>query len=191
MSDQQFPPNGYWDEDGLIYWRPEYQGDSPSLSGAVKYKFEMYCLDGKWKPIEEPHWSPYMQYRFQKSAPRQKDATPAKTLTGGSSDYYKVEVTHPTTAPDAYTAECNDIIEALGLDFAEGNIVKAIWRSAKARQGAGKSGNSENYDAEKGVFFAVRVLVKAWAKNGQIDIDGVRKIEEAAAMIWAAKGDGK
>ena len=40
-------------------------------------------------------------------------------------------------------------------------------------------------------FFAVRVLVKAWAKNGQIDIDGVRKIEEAAAMIWAAKGDGK
>ena len=114
-----------------------------------------------------------------------------KTLTGGSSDYYKVEVTHPTTSHDVYDAECNDIIEALGLDFAEGNIVKAIWRIAKARQGAGKGGNSATYDAEKVLFFAVRVLVKSWAQNGKIDIDGVRQIEEAAGLIWAAKGDAK
>ena len=111
----------------------------------------------------------------------------AKTPTGGSSDYYKAEVAHPTTAPDAYTAECNDIIEALGLDFAEGNIVKAIWRSAKAREGEGKSGNSASYDAEKVFFFAVRVLVKTWAQNGSIDIDGVRAIDDATAIIWAAK----
>ena len=81
-------------------------------------------------------------------------------LTGGSSDYYKVEITHPTTGPAPYLAECNDIIEALGMNFAEGNAFKALWRRAAARKGNGKPGTSSLYDAEKVVFFGQRLVAQ-------------------------------
>lgn len=82
--------------------------------------------------------------------------------TGGSSSYYVVAITKPTT-PDnpPYVAECNDIIEALGMTFAEGNNFKATWRTAAARQGKKKKGNNAVYDAEKCFFFSNRMLVKA------------------------------
>lgn len=85
-----------------------------------------------------------------------------KALTGGSSDYYKVKVEKPTSeGVEPYTAECNDIIEALELNFAEGNILKALWRRANARKGNGKSGFEDGkYDAEKMVFFSKRELAK-------------------------------
>jgi hypothetical protein len=79
-------------------------------------------------------------------------------LTGGSSDYYKVLVASPTTASEPYTAECNDIIEALGMNFAEGNAFKALWRKAAARLGNGKPGTTDRYDSEKIVFFGHRIL---------------------------------
>lgn len=79
-------------------------------------------------------------------------------LTGGSSNYYKVDVTSPTTGPSPYLAECNDIIEALHMTFAEGNAFKALWRSASARLGNGKPGHTAVYDAEKVVFFGLRML---------------------------------
>lgn len=81
-----------------------------------------------------------------------------KRLSGGSNDYYKVYVEHPTTMDDGYYAECNDIIEALNMNFAEGNIFKAVWRMAAGRLGNGKSGNSYLYDAEKIEFFARRLI---------------------------------
>lgn len=85
----------------------------------------------------------------------------SKALSGGSNDYYKVAIDNPTT-PDnpPYLAECNDIIEALGMDFMLGNIFKACWRIAAARKGQGKPGNTEKYDAEKISFFAKRILSK-------------------------------
>lgn len=79
-------------------------------------------------------------------------------LTGGSADYYKVEVTHPTSGGAPYIAECNDIIEALGMTFAEGNVLKAAWRHALDRQGMGKPGNTPLYNAEKIVFFGERLV---------------------------------
>lgn len=84
-----------------------------------------------------------------------------KELTGGSSDYYKLFIAHPT-APYKfpYEVECNDIIEGLNLSFAEGNILKAIWRRAAQRLGNGKPGTDSLYDAEKMVFFAQRELAK-------------------------------
>jgi len=81
-----------------------------------------------------------------------------KRLSGGSNDYYRVHVKHPTTLGEEYDAECNDIIEALGMSFAEGNILKAVWRMTAARQGNGKPGNSYLYDAEKIEFFAKRLI---------------------------------
>lgn len=85
--------------------------------------------------------------------------------TGGSVNYYKVHVANPTTLPEAYDAEANDIIESLGLTFAEGNLFKAIWRMAADRNGKKKKGNNSVYDAEKLVFFAERVLVQEKAKH--------------------------
>lgn len=85
--------------------------------------------------------------------------------TGGSVSYYKVHVANPTTLPEPYDAEANDIIESLGLTFAEGNLFKAIWRMAADRNGKKKKGNNSVYDAEKLVFFAERVLVQEKAKG--------------------------
>lgn len=82
-----------------------------------------------------------------------------KENSGGSVNYYKVKVNKPTTLKNAYEAECNDIIEALNMNFAEGNIFKAIWRMAAARQGLSKQHyDGSKYDSEKIVFFANRLL---------------------------------
>lgn len=70
--------------------------------------------------------------------------------TGGSSSYYDVTI-------NGQTISCLDIIEALGMDFALGNIFKAAWRIAAGRNGKKKKGNNEKYDAEKIVFFGERI----------------------------------
>lgn len=80
--------------------------------------------------------------------------------TGGSVNYYRVDIARPTTeGTEPYTAECNDIIEALGMNYAEGNVFKALWRRCAARTlGKHKQGNNARYDAEKIEFFAKRVM---------------------------------
>lgn len=82
--------------------------------------------------------------------------------TGGSVSYYTVHVAKPTK-PDRvpYDAECNDIIEALGMNYAEGNAFKAIWRMCAARQGKVKQGYKDGrYDAEKVEFFGARLVAQ-------------------------------
>ena len=84
-----------------------------------------------------------------------------REYTGGSVNYYKVEVTKPTAAVLPYTAECNDIIEALQMNYAEGNAFKAIWRATAARLGISKRGYTDGlYDAEKVVFYGQRMVVQ-------------------------------
>lgn len=84
--------------------------------------------------------------------------------TGGSVNYYSVEIKKPTN-PKLHpcTVECNDIIEALGMNYAEGNAFKAIWRSCAARNlGLAKAGYKDGlYDAEKVVFFGQRMVEQA------------------------------
>lgn len=83
---------------------------------------------------------------------------PCSQGSGGSSDYYKALVRHPTTpGVDPYMAECNDIIESLKMTFAEGNAFKAIWRTSAARLGREKAGNSAVRDAQKVQFFGYRM----------------------------------
>lgn len=81
-----------------------------------------------------------------------------KEDSGFNCDYYRVGIPHPTTQEQKpYIAECNDIIEALQLTYAEANMFKAIWRTAAARTlGLEKSGNTSLRDAEKIKFFAER-----------------------------------
>ena len=83
-------------------------------------------------------------------------------LTGGSADYYKVNVDMPTSGGEAYMAECNDIIEALGMEYDVANVFKAAWRVAALRQGYGKPGQDDAvYDGEKIVFFGQRIIERA------------------------------
>lgn len=121
-------------------------------------------------PVTAPHYGPIKGCKpaakpavakAAPEAPKVETQPEAPKLTGGSSDYYKVVVAHPTSGDDPYTAECNDIIEALDMTFAEGNIMKALWRRAADRSGNGKPGTTSVYDAEKIVFFAQRLLAQS------------------------------
>lgn len=91
--------------------------------------------------------------------------------TGGDTNYYVVRVDSPKRlAP--YTAEAEDIIEALGMTFAEGCAFKAIWRSCAARSSGVKKASYPGglYDAEKVVYYGQRMVAKYKAmedNNGQ------------------------
>lgn len=79
--------------------------------------------------------------------------------TGGSVDYYKCHVADPISGGPEYTAESIDIIEALGMTFAEGEAFKAIWRTCTGRMGgAVKADNKALYNAEKVEFFGARMV---------------------------------
>lgn len=102
-------------------------------------------------------------FKFYRSLPHclneNLEKEPVKeTNSGGSCDYYRVGITHPTSKDQvAYIAECNDIIESLELTYAEANIFKEIWRTAAERTlGLKKAGNTNVRAAEKVVFFADR-----------------------------------
>ena len=83
----------------------------------------------------------------------------AEQKTGGSVDYYKCHVAYPISKGPAYTAESIDIIEALGMTFAEGEAFKAIWRTCTGRMGgAVKADNKALYNAEKVEFFGARMV---------------------------------
>ena len=88
--------------------------------------------------------------------------TPEPTkLTGSKVNYYLVQVTHPQrTNQSSYQAECEDIIRALNMTFDEGCEFKAIWRTAAARLGNGKPGQTALYDAEKRVHYASASLLQ-------------------------------
>ena len=93
---------------------------------------------------------------------------PVPEYTGGSSSYYKVDVSNPVSAGDPYTVECQDVIEALDMSFSEGNIFKAIWRICAAKKGKAKKGYEDSvYDLEKIIFFAQRELQIEKMKRGQ------------------------
>jgi hypothetical protein len=88
--------------------------------------------------------------------------SPVSKLTGGSAGYYKVRVERPTSGGVPYVAECNDIIEALAMEYDVANAFKAAWRVAALRQGRGKPGqDSAVYDGEKIVFFGQRIIERA------------------------------
>lgn len=91
----------------------------------------------------------------------------ASEYTGGSVDYYQVSITKPTTpGRQPYIAECNDIIEALGMNYAQATVFKAVWRMCAALNlNKLKKGNNELYDAEKIVFFGQRLVTQFKQSN--------------------------
>lgn len=97
-----------------------------------------------------------------------EEAEKKEEYTGKSVDYYKVKVDNPTTEGNTpYLAECNDLIEALGMNYAEGNAFKAIWRKCAARKFGVKKKGYDNglYDSEKVVFFGGRMVEQSKGEN--------------------------
>lgn len=88
--------------------------------------------------------------------------SPEGEHSGGSVNYYKVFIEHPDSeGVEPYQAECTDIIEALGMTFAEANIFKEIWRTSAARTlGKKKAGHDALYGAEKIEYYAARNMRK-------------------------------
>lgn len=81
--------------------------------------------------------------------------------SGGDVNYYLVNIENPKRlAP--YVAECDDLIEALGLTFAEGNVFKSLWRSGTARMYQTLKGGHEHdvenvYDGQKIAHYGARI----------------------------------
>lgn len=122
--------------------------------------------------------------------------TVAPEYTGGSVSYYRVRIDNPTThTHDPYTAECNDIIEALGMNYAEGNAFKALWRRAAARTlGKAKQGYTDGlYDAEKVEFFGRRLVLQE--KAARISAEAAPATAEQSSVAdedgWIKWGGGK
>lgn len=88
---------------------------------------------------------------------------PQKEITGGDVNYYLIEITDPKRLKP-YVAEVEDLIEALDMNFAEGTILKSLVRLCKLRQGMGKPGSSNLYEAKKIKYYADRVLVQVQQK---------------------------
>lgn len=109
--------------------------------------------------------------------------------TGGSVTYYQVSIANPTTSRAPYIAECNDIIEALDMNYAEGNAFKAIWRRAAARTlGKAKKGYTDGlYDAEKVEFFGQRLVLQE--KAARLGIDATSQAADADG--WIKWGGGE
>ena len=79
--------------------------------------------------------------------------------SGAHAAYYELTIQRPKSGGAAYKAECQDIIEALQMDFNEGNAFKALWRRAAGRLGNVKKGNEDPlYDAQKIKFYGTRIL---------------------------------
>ena len=101
----------------------------------------------------------------------QKDVAESPEYSGSNANYYKVDIKSPTTeGVKPYTAECNDIIEALGMNYAEGNAFKAIWRrAAQFTLGKVKAGAKEDglYDAQKVEFFGKRLVVQSERRKAE------------------------
>lgn len=74
-------------------------------------------------------------------------------------EYYHCPVDHPSNpgqeAP--YVANCEDIIQALGLTFDEGCEFKSLWRRGRGRQGFVKAESTALRDAAKAVHYSKRV----------------------------------
>lgn len=81
------------------------------------------------------------------------------TNDGTNGNYYSVMCRPIRKGKKPYVAECEDIIEALGMTFDEGNVLKSLWRMCAARLGNGKAGHSPLYDAQKVAHYGKRIQI--------------------------------
>lgn len=112
--------------------------------------------------------------------------------SGGDVDYYRVFIADPKRS-EAYMAECEDIIEALGMTFHEGNAFKSVWRKAAQRTlGHLKRGNDQHgiRDSEKVAHAGKRMTAQA-QREARKETAGDVRAASIAAIVSANKGFGQ
>lgn len=84
-----------------------------------------------------------------------------KNNGGLQQDYYLVKVDKPVREElEPYTAECQDLIENLHLNWNQANIFKELWRWGNESNDNGKEGNTALRAAEKIYYYAERLLAQ-------------------------------
>ena len=122
-----------------------------------------FCKIGQYRTTNELN-AEYIQWQAGQFEEVFSGSASEEEYTGGSTSYYKVWIDNPTSIheQEPYQSECNDVIEALGMNYAEGNAFKALWRKAAARQGKKKKGYDNGlYDSEKVRFFGERLVIQS------------------------------
>jgi hypothetical protein len=109
--------------------------DGSSFSNGWKYAtIDVETSNGLWRLVETRQYIDPFHIQH---------ATPSPKSNGGSTDYYDI----PAGAKDL-----QDLIEHRGMNFAEGNVFKAVYRLGK------KTGTDRAYDWNKIIWFAHREL---------------------------------
>src|SRR5210317_2622583 len=88
--------------------------------------------------------------------------------SGLKCSYYEVRIDNPAHQEKPYVAECSDIMEALNLNCNETAVFKEIWRTANARLGEKKQGNSPLRAAEKIFYSAYRIYRLAGGEKHEL-----------------------
>lgn len=86
------------------------------------------------------------------------NSTPA--ITGGNVDYYLIPIPSPKRIKKPYVVEVEDISEALGMNFAEATILKALVRLCQIRKGRGKPGSTRRYEVQKIDYYGQRLIAQ-------------------------------
>lgn len=139
-----------WGQHGITVWSPDSgnpQRGDPFLASRLR---------GLLARIRQ---APTSSKPVQQTTNEENEAM--KTENSGSHcEYYYCPVTHPRNPgqKSAYVANCEDIIQALGMTFDEGCEFKSLWRRARARQGFVKAESSAVRDAAKALHYAERVF---------------------------------
>lgn len=127
-------------------WLEYKESDAYKESKQNKQKIDYSLIDGE----SSNEYDEYIQNKEPIKEPK---------LTGGNVNYYLIDVPKPKRlAP--YTAEVEDLIETLDMNFAEGTVLKSLIRLCKLNQLAGKPGSTHLYEAEKIKYYADRILAK-------------------------------
>lgn len=89
----------------------------------------------------------------------EKEFNGAIKSNGGSSSYYDIHL--PDWLIDLIVErryiKTEELIEVMGSDFDEGNILKCLVRINSLKKGVGKAGNDVTYDANKIIYSANRL----------------------------------
>ena len=144
-----------------LYKGSEHEVDSVGVDSVSQLMFYTVVNKGKYWKLYEAECEEAFPAPNEKLVDVNNTDLEKEEYTGKSVDYYKVKVDNPTTESNTpYLAECNDLIEALGMNYAEGNAFKAIWRKCAARKFGVKKKGYDNglYDSEKVVFFGERMV---------------------------------
>ena len=143
----------------MTEWGPEifHNGKRPDGLADDDRVDARFSQDDRWQHSEMGgcyvnclSWDAYHSVRLPADHPHYNKAfltSLDRIVSGKNGNYYDITI-------NGQTISCNDVIDALGLNFNHGELFKAAWRLGK------KPGTSAEYDLDKIIYFANRERAK-------------------------------